>query len=276
MKRLLLVILLIIATMTIDAQEIKAISFNIRLETTSDGNNQWDFRKESVFDFLQYENPDFVGMQEVLWSQLEDIENTLAEYKWIGVGRDDGKNSGEFSPIFYHAGKWELLESNTFWLSEDPEKPSKSWDAALPRICTWGRFKHKVSGKVVWVFNTHFDHVGKQARINSAKLIADRIGSIAAGKSSILLGDFNVQPDEPPIKTITDMDLIDSYTTAKVKFGSIGTFNGFNYADIPTRRIDYVFTTADLNIKSYSVASDIIDGRYLSDHFPVIVQMELK
>ncbi|MEO9869188.1 endonuclease/exonuclease/phosphatase family protein [Ekhidna sp.] len=257
------------------AQPIKVISFNIRMATESDGNNQWELRKSSVVDFLSYEEADFVGMQEVLLKQMQDL-STLKDYKSIGVARDDGKEKGEFSPIFYLPQKWKLVDSGTFWLSETPDNPSKSWDAALPRICTWGKFKSIESDTEVFVFNTHFDHVGKEARANSAQLIVDEIRKKSSFKNTILLGDFNVEEGAKPMINITESPLIDSHGEAEIKFGQTGTFNGFNYTKIPIRRIDYVFVTEDFKVEKYGVDSRIIDGRYLSDHFPVVVQLLMR
>ncbi|MEQ9299517.1 MAG: endonuclease/exonuclease/phosphatase family protein [Cyclobacteriaceae bacterium] len=257
------------------AQEMKIISFNIRYANQTDGNNIWELRRQSVQDFINYESPDFFGLQEAVDAQVKDFEKTATGYKWIGVGRDDGKNGGEFTPLFYDSGKWELLESGTFWLSETPEAPSSSWDAALPRICTWGAFRHKVSGAEVGVFNTHFDHVGKEARLNSARLILDKMGKIVNSDKVILIGDFNAEPESPPISALTER-LIDTYSAAASSLGQVGTFNGFNIQEIPSRRIDYVFTSEGFRIKKYETDSRIINGRYLSDHFPVIVELELK
>lgn len=276
MKPRFLLSVVLLSLAGIGLSQYKVISFNIRLELTSDGDNQWDLRKSSTIDFLNYESPDFIGMQEVLNSQLEDLENGLNKYKWIGVARDDGKNAGEFSPIFYDRSQWNLMETSTFWLSQTPDIPSKSWDAALPRICTWGKFENVDSGNAIFVFNSHFDHIGKEARFKSAKLIVDQVKKIAGDNKMILLGDFNAEPESPPIKAILKSQLEDAFSKAEIKFGSVGTFNGFDHQKIPDRRIDYVFTSQDLNIVSYAVASHLIEGRYLSDHFPIIVTFNLK
>ncbi|MEO1255643.1 MAG: endonuclease/exonuclease/phosphatase family protein, partial [Bacteroidota bacterium] len=167
-------------------------------------------------------------------------------------------------------------DSDTFWLSETPDKPSKSWDAALPRICTWGKFISADSGNEVYVFNTHFDHVGREARKHALNMITQKIEELASFNSAILLGDFNLEPDTEPINTLVDTPMDDTFDKAKARFGSFGTFNGFDYAKIPNRRIDYVFVSPDFAVLSYSTASHIIDGRYLSDHFPVIVTLQSK
>lgn len=257
----------------VTAQAMKVITFNIRLATDSDQNNKWSLRKSAAIDFVSYEEPDFVGMQEVLLEQMNDLENGLDQYKWLGVGRDDGKTAGEFSPIFYLKDQWKLIASGTFWLSETPEQPTKSWDAALPRICTWGRFKDRNTKEEVCVFNTHFDHVGKVARANSASLISAKIQEIAKDAPAVLLGDFNAEPDAQPIQNILAGSLVDAFSIASRRFGQIGTFNGFNQQKIPSRRIDYVFISDHFQVLKYGVDSRVIDGRYLSDHFPIVVQL---
>lgn len=264
----------VLISVNVQAQKIKAISFNIRFANVNDGNNQWELRKESVTDFLKYEEADFVGMQEALLSQIEYMDSEVSNMAWIGVGRDDGKNKGEFSPVFYNSDRWSLEKKETFWLSETPGTPSKSWDAALPRICTYGVFTHKKSGRQIYVFNTHYDHIGKEARLNSSKLIVQKIREISGFENTILLGDFNAEKDTEVIRVLYKSPLQDAYLSAKIRFGQKGTFTGFDTNKIPERRIDYVFHSLDLKPLKYGVDSRIIDGRYLSDHFPVIVQFE--
>lgn len=254
------------------AQELKVCSFNIRYDNPNDGYHQWGNRKQIVNDFLAYERLDFVGMQEVLKSQLDEMASKALDYRWIGVGRDDGKEKGEFAPIFYLATKWELLESNTFWLSKTPTEVSKDWDAALPRICTYGLFKEKSTGKEVYVFNTHYDHKGEIARTKSSELILKRINDISGFEKTVLLGDFNSISSDVAITSITSQ-MKDAYDHAERTYGSIGTFNGFDLQFKPEKRIDYVFFSKEMNGSAYTTDSRVIDGRYLSDHFPVIVEI---
>lgn len=253
----------------------KVISFNIRYATERDGNNQWALRRSSVINFIQYENPDFVGMQEALLEQVKDIEKGLPGYQWIGVGRDDGEDEGEFSPIFFRKDRWDLIETHTFWLSESPGEPSKSWDAALPRICTWGLFRNTGSGKEVFIFNTHYDHMGTMAREKSTGLILDSLRVMTDLRNVVLTGDFNAEPDSPVITPIKNGQLEDAYHSANTRFGSKGTFNGFDISVIPDKRIDYIFHSSDLKAIHYSTDSRLIEGRFLSDHFPVITTFEL-
>lgn len=270
MKSIFLLITMLI-THSMLAQDLKTISFNIRYANTADGNNQWDLRKAAVNDFVAYEQPDFMGLQEALLSQIEDVLSSSVDYGWIGVGRDDGKQQGEYSPLFYNKKKWKLIESNTFWLSQTPEMPSKDWDAALPRICTWGKFESMESAGIIYVFNTHYDHIGEEARQQSSELILRKIKEISDFRFTILMGDFNAELNTTTIQSIVQSPLSDAFESAKVKFGQQGTFNGFNSQEIPAKRIDYVFHSSDLVPIKYTVDSRLIDGRFLSDHFPVIV-----
>lgn len=257
------------------AQEIKVISFNIRYYNQTDGNDIWDLRKDAALEFITYENPDFFGLQEAVLKQITDFEDGTAGYQWVGVGRDDGKQGGEFTPLFYKANVWKLLDSNTFWLSTTPEVPSKDWDAALPRICTWGRFRHRETSKELLVLNTHFDHVGNVARQKSAELLLSKLADLGFTELSVLMGDFNLEPNSVPIEILSE-NLNDTFARTRVRYGEIGTFNGFTINEIPKRRIDYVFVGDQFDVNAYTVDSRIIDGRFLSDHFPVIVQLKMK
>ena len=184
-------------------EEITVISYNIRYDNPDDGENQWSLRKEKVASYLRETQPDIVGMQEVLQHQLEYLNDVLDKFSYVGVGRDDGKTKGEYSPILYNSMNLKVEESNTFWLSETPEEISVGWDAALERICTYARFKDLTSGKQFWVFNTHFDHIGELARAASARLILRKIEKLNKMNIPVVItGDFNLTPDTEPIKIL--------------------------------------------------------------------------
>lgn len=278
MKNVLLVIILLIPEVLF-SQEMNVISFNIRVNVPSDGENAWPNRIEMVDGLLRFHDPDIFGLQEALYAQITDIQSGLDGYEWFGVGRDDGKRGGEFSPIFYKTEKFILLEHGTFWLSETPEKPSKGWDAALNRVVTWGKFQSKVTGKHFLVFNTHFDHRGVEARKNSAILIRKKIEEMTTGKKLpvIVTGDFNLTPDEEPI-IILKQYLSDSREISKEPpYGPVGTFNGFNYdVDPGSRRIDYIFVKGNISVIEYAVLTDSKNQRFPSDHFPVFAEVVLK
>jgi len=171
-----------------------------------------------------------------------------------------------------------VTNSNTFWLSKTPTVVSKNWDAALPRICTYGLFTHKNSGKKFWVFNTHFDHVGSTSRVESAKLILNKIQEVNTDNLPVIVtGDLNVEQDNPVIKVLEDQ-LIDAIKATDKVLGPTATFNGFNMSQDPSRRIDYIFVSKDIeqNVQLYKVLKDVSDDRYPSDHFPVLVRLRLK
>jgi len=272
-----LIILLLLASNLIMAQNLHIITYNIRFNNPDDGVNAWPNRSNQVSALLAFHQADVFGLQEALIGQIEDIQAKLPEMKWIGVGRDDGKKSGEFSPLFYNSEKFEALNKGWFWLSETPEKPGLGWDAACNRICTWVLLKERKAGTQFLVFNTHFDHKGDQARIESAKLILEKIKEINSEKLPVILtGDFNLTPDQRPITLITK-ELYDSKTISKeTPYGPSGTFNGFDFNSLLQDRIDFIFVNDQIEVKQYGVLSDSKDKRYPSDHLPVFVNIQLK
>jgi endonuclease/exonuclease/phosphatase family metal-dependent hydrolase len=178
--RTLLLLLFLMAAFTSSAQLMKIMSYNIRLDTPQDSINQWPKRAYKVYALIKKYDPDLIGLQEVLHHQLMDLLQNLPAYSYIGVGRDDGKTKGEYSAILYKKDRFEVINQNTFWLSETPELAgSKSWDAAITRVASWGKFKDLKSNKQFLMINTHFDHIGKEARKNSAILLKQRASEIA-------------------------------------------------------------------------------------------------
>ena len=172
--------------------DIKVISYNIRYNNPNDGKDIWENRRSSIVNYVIDEDPDFIGFQEVTFSQLNYLNLNLPDYNYVGVGRDDGKNKGEFSPIYFKKSNFKLIDSSTFWLSTNPEIISVGWDASMERICTYGLFKHKKSNKEIWVFNTHFDHIGAIARLESSRLIVKKIKELTKEDDYVILtGDFN-------------------------------------------------------------------------------------
>jgi endonuclease/exonuclease/phosphatase family metal-dependent hydrolase len=253
-------------------QEIKVMSFNIRLDVESDGENKWSLRKDKVAGLMRYYAADFIGGQEVQNHQLKYIVEYLPAYKFIGVGRDDGKEAGEYSCIFYNGNKFRLLSQATFWLSPTPDVPSKGWDAAYNRVCTYGLFKSKQTKQLFWVFNTHFDHVGKEARLNSAKMILNKISQLNAKNYPVFLtGDFNLRPEEEPVREISSR-LQNTRTASKFIYGNADTWNGFKFHEKPNGTIDYIFISNDkrLTVSKFATITDSYDLKYPSDHFPVM------
>ena len=276
--RKILFLLLILIPASIFAQQMNIITFNIRYNTPNDGINAWPNRIEMVSGLLKFHEPDIFGFQEALIGQIEDIQNTLPDYEWFGVGRDDGKEGGEFSPVFFNKNKFILIEKGTFWLSETPEKPSKGWDAALNRIVTWGKFKSKVTGKLFLVFNTHFDHIGVEARKNSAALIRKKIEEMTENKNLpvILTGDFNLTPDQEPILLIKKYLSDSREVTQQPPYGPVGTFTSFDWNASMDKRIDYIFVYGNISVLKYAVLTDSKEQRFPSDHLPVFATVQLK
>lgn len=261
---------------------VEAITYNLRLDTDADGENQWNNRKERVASLIQFYEPDFLGIQEGLFHQLEYLDGELDGYQRIGVGRDDGAEEGEFSAIYYNSEKFELAEGTeqTIWLSETPGEPSKSWDAALPRILTYGKFRDKSNGRELYVFNTHFDHIGQQAREESSKLIVSTIGETTGDVPVVLMGDFNVTEDNPAYEVLTKSEpvLKDAfYATELPHVGPDFTFEGFGVGTgNEHRRIDYIFTSDNVTVRKHAIISSFNNGFYPSDHLPVYAEIEIE
>ncbi len=257
------------------AQTLHVLTYNIRYDNPKDSLNAWDNRKDFLISQLNYYQPDIFGTQEGLLHQLKDIDHGLETYTFFGKGRDDGKEAGEYTAIFYNTDAIDLMKQRTFWLSETPEVPSKGWDAAIKRVCTYGKFKSKKDNKEFWVFNTHFDHIGEQARRESILLILSKIEEInSEALPVILMGDLNLNPQHQSIMFLAHkMD--DTYHKAgENNFGPIGTFNGFKFNEPVTDRIDYVFTSkGDFRVLKNAILSDNRDCRYPSDHLPVYTKL---
>ncbi|HET8859557.1 endonuclease/exonuclease/phosphatase family protein [Marivirga sp.] len=270
--RNLIFIFSIFLSFQLNAQTTKVCTFNIKYENPKEGVHQWDNRKEQIINFIKIEDLDIIGMQEVVHSQIKFLKTGLVDYARIGVARDDGKQKGEYSPIFYQKKRYSIIDSGTFWLSPNPEVPAKAWDAALPRVCTWAKLIDKETSDSVLVLNTHFDHVGEVARAKSVDLILSKIEELSHAGKVILMGDFNLEPETAPIQKIINSDLKDAFQ-ADLNLGPIGTYNAFIIGQNYDRRIDYVFYQG-FKIQSYKNYSLRIKDTFLSDHFPVVVEFE--
>ena len=251
---------------------LEVVSYNIRYDNSQDGKNQWDIRKETLASYLLKSSPDIIGMQEVLNNQLADLSNFLKEYKYVGVGREDGKTKGEYSPIFYRKSKLKVLMSSTFWLSETPQKISVGWDAALERICTYALFIDRKSKKQFWVFNTHFDHLGEIARSESVNLILERISILNFNDYPILVtGDLNLTPETLPIKKFQS-NLNDVLSDLNLNDPKYGTFNGFDITKNANRRIDYIFQKGFRVLSAEHMWIKTPKDLWASDHHPVYLK----
>ena len=255
------------------AQSLKVMTYNIRLDVASDGENAWPLRKDFFTSQIQFYEPDVFGVQEAKPNQVIDIAEALNQYNKVGIARE-GEGKGESSNIFYKKNRFILKQTNTFWLSNTPDTISKGWDAAFNRVCTYVLLKDKQTHKTFWVFNTHLDHIGEVARTKSIELILSKIAALnSKNYPVIVMGDFNSEPDTERIIALKKV-MNDTRTVSIEKpFGPSGTFNDFKHNQPVTKLIDYIFISKNnqFNVQKYAVLSDSKDLKYPSDHLPVFV-----
>lgn len=259
------------------ASSLRVMTFNIRLDLASDGPNAWPHRKHMVAEIVRHEAPALVGMQEVLLHQKADLQAALPGYTFIGGARDDGLEKGEFSPLAFRSDRFELLESGTFWLSPTPSQPGKAWDAAFPRIATWAVVRDR-TGRRLAVLNTHFDHVGTEARANSAAIVAAWARRHAdEGGAVIVLGDFNAATASPPMALLGDAARsglrLARAASAAPPYGPPGTFNAFKIDADAAEPIDHVLVSGRLDVLRFATITQHWGGRLPSDRYPVVVDL---
>lgn len=294
-------LIIIVCALTVSAQEavINVASYNIRQYNKQDSinGNGWQVRCPILAQLIRFHEFDVFGTQEGFKHQLEDLKAALLGYDYTGVGREDGADAGEHSAIFYRTDLFTLVDHGDFWLSETPEKPSIGWDAVLPRICSWARLRHNPTGKEFLFFNLHMDHIGKQARVESALLVQQKMNEFGSELPTFLTGDFNVDQTHQSYTALTTSGkLKDSYCTAKLVYALNGTFNDYSTNDYSTSRIDHIFVSPNVKVDKYGVLTDTyrtpVDGaearqpgsapeeisliphvaRTPSDHFPVMIR----
>jgi endonuclease/exonuclease/phosphatase family metal-dependent hydrolase len=252
------------------------MTFNIRFDNPADGENRWSARIPVVKAYMDSVAPDIAGMQEVLHGQIIDLLDIMPGYSYVGTGRTDGETGGEYSPIFFRDDRFILHDHSQFWLSETPDVPgSRSWDAAITRIVTWAALEDRANGKFIYVFNTHFDHRGAEARRKSAELITEKIPEIAGDSPVIFMGDLNIR------KTSDDYDYISEIFGRRLQLtnvenissspvtGAGSTFNAFRH-DTEPRVIDFIFVDGSFGVRSYRVDEVTENGVFISDHWPVV------
>lgn len=260
---------------SLKAQSLQVATYNIRFDNPNDHGNLWKDRSVHLINQIKFHQMDIIGTQEGLFHQLEEMKENLG-FPYIGVGRDKGKTEGEFSAVFFNPDKLELLEEGTFWLSETPDSPSKGWDAALNRVCTWGKFRTKKGKKQFYVFNIHYDHIGQKAREESSKLVLEKIKTInKKGLPLIFMGDFNVTPDNPAYLTVIENSTMkDSRLISKTpSIGNQGTFNAYNWEKLPEGIIDHIFVSPQITVLRHGILTDNYGMKYPSDHFPVMAEI---
>lgn len=275
MKILCLLSFLTIVNFVAIGQDLKVMTYNIRLDLQSDAENKWDNRKESLIRLINYYEPEIFGVQEAQHHQLMYLNDELKNYAYIGVGRDDGKTGGEYSAVFFDSTKYSVSRDTTIWLNENGEVGRLGWDAAFPRICTYGLFESVNTHQKFWMFNAHFDHKGDIAREESANLILRTVEKVNAESLPVILtGDFNLTPETKPIRSIK-AKLTDTFdATKKPSYGPVGTFSGFDPAAVLKDKIDYIF------VKGFEVESERhIDDRrndnyFVSDHLPILCELK--
>lgn len=254
---------------------VRVMTFNIRLNTPSDSLNAWPHRRANVAHLLDYYAPDLLGMQEVLPEQMQYLKETLTDYTALGVGRDNGIDQGEYSPIYFRTDRFELLRTGNFALSATPNAyGTPGWDGACNRVCTWALLRDRRSGRDLAYFNTHLDHVGTTARREGMRLIVDSIRAIAPQLPAVVTGDFNCLPDDEPSKVLAEGGLLNAWTSADVSYGPGWTFHDFGRLPLEQRTlIDYVYFTPQLHADRCRVIQDTPATGYYSDHCPVMAEL---
>lgn len=263
-------------TETIVEEPVKVMTFNIRYDNPEDSLDNWAYRKERAAKAVLFYAPDIVGTQEVLHNQLEDLKQRLPNYEVIGVGREDGKEKGEYSALWYRKERFDAQKTGWFWLSETPDVAgSKGWDGACERIATWAKLQDKVTKKTYFVLNTHLDHVGVLARREGVKLILDKVKELGGDLPVIVTGDFNAEPESDVIQQVTDESnpehLTDARAVAELVYGPDWSFHDFGHIPYDKRsRIDYIFVKNGLEVQKYGVLAETEGDAFLSDHAPVL------
>jgi len=264
-------------------EQIRVMSFNIRFDNPKDGEYVWKNRKRNVASMIRFHRADVIGVQEALKNQIADLTVELdGEYSWVGKGRDDGNEGGEYVPIFYKSIRFQYLNSGHFWLSETPEKPgSRSWNAACARMCSWVRLMDRINGKHFYFFNTHLDHQSRDARTKGVTLIRSKIQEINDERIPLIFtGDLNCSAEEETVSIIVDPSTPHCLQDAKKKsktalHGPIGTFTGFENAR-STDVIDYIFVSKECDITHSGVLSDTFENSAPpSDHRPIVADIDL-
>ncbi|HEY9342617.1 MAG TPA: endonuclease/exonuclease/phosphatase family protein [Hanamia sp.] len=280
-RLLFLVALSLLSGFFVAAQDLRVATYNLRYVNKNDSinGNGWAMRSPVITALIRFHDFDVFGTQEGYKNQLDDITDALPQYVYYGRGRDDGKDKGEHSAIFYKKDKFKLLDKGDFWLSQTPDKPSLGWDATCcNRICSWVYLQDKKSGKKFYFFNAHFDHQGVQARQESSKLVLQKMKDIAGKVPAMFTGDLNGSQSSDWYKAIANSGLLkDTYFQVKYPYANNASFNGFGATKSDNNEIiDHIFISDDFAVKKWGLLTDTYHGKYPSDHFPVVAEISFK
>lgn len=258
----------------LDQPALRVMSFNVRVDTASDGANDWAHRREIAPATIRFHQADLIGVQEAYQGMATDMQARLPGYAWVGVGTSDGKQAGAINAIFWRESRLEMLHWETIWLSDTPQTPGLGWDAAFPRTATYAQMRDKRSGAELHVFNLHLDHEGEQARLHSAYLLARRVHQLPHNARVVLMGDFNCDPDSAPLKVIPQQTTLRNArdVSQTPRYGPTGSFTGFAGPQYTGPLIDHIFVRG-LTVQQHGILPDHHDGRLPSDHFPVLVEL---
>lgn len=259
------------------AEPLSVMSFNIRYGTANDGDNHWTLRRTFLFDVVREQDADIIGLQEALDGQIREIVEAVPGYAVVGVGRDDAKTAGEYSAILVRKDRFHVADAGTFWFSDTPAVPgSTSWGNRITRICTWARLIDR-DGSAFWFFNVHLDHQSQPSRERSAELLLRRIDARAFPTEPVIVtGDFNAGEDNAAVQTmVAGKAFVDTFRVVHPDEKDVVTFSGFKLERIDGPKIDYVFVQPGIEVLSAAIVRTARDGKYPSDHFPVVATIRL-
>ena len=268
------------------AGEIRVMSYNLRYATANDGPDAWPARRAMLFEVVRSHDPDLLGVQEALRGQLDELGEAVPGYSEVGVGRDDGREAGEYAAILFRASRFELLDQGTFWFSDRPEEPgSMTWGNRVTRICTWARLRDRATGKSFYLYNLHLDHESQPSRERSVALLAQRIQERSPADPFLVTGDFNSGEDNPAYRFLVrdaatsgaaprPLGLVDTYRRVHPTDSIVGTFNAFR-GETTGDKIDHILVSGAWEVRAASIDRTSRGGRYPSDHFPVTAVVRL-
>jgi len=251
------------------------MSFNIRYGTANDGDNHWMKRREQLFALLREQQADVIGLQEALHGQIDEILRAVPGYGYVGVGRSDGRQAGEYAAILYRTARLQVRRSDTFWFSDTPGVvKSTSWGNQIERICTWAYFEDR-NGPAFYLYNVHLDHQSQPSRERSVALLLARIAARDPRAPVVVTGDFNAGEDNPAAVAMR-ASFRDSFRVLQPDATEVGTFSGFRLGQASGDKIDFVFVEPGAEVLEAAIVRTSRDGRYPSDHFPVTARIRLR